>query len=449
MIVKNYLPAARNSTTVHVRAVDQGADVITGSKVPRPTKERLANDAADALGIAHATMSPQGGTVVSTFLDDLHRAMYGTSTGGVDTYRKAERLLQSLGLTYDPYWDTSEAANWGGGTVTARTYSRIRSALLDTPRCFILNVTDAPVGSKWETDHTSVYRYDATVTGRQPFNDAGPGSRVLYYSTSKSTTNKKHFVGHAEVKYIANNWDPPWEAQLTGYTEFETPVSIDDVAITGWNRQHAITEIDWLTYEAIVVAGGVSPELDVASETPDPGGDVVAERVAKDFPATVPAIHVPTELPLGELPLRPPQIPEYKEAANGRGVVGGPSMPPRSPSDRKKDKVAELRAVEVAIRGLEGDGWTYSADRQKDGVGYDLEFTRAGTTLKVEVKGIQGSHLVFNLTPKEAWRAETDPDWVVVAVTSVLSPSAYTPHLISRDRIAAASRVVTGFRLTL
>ena len=129
--------------------------MVSGRKVPRPTKERLANDTADALGIPRPIMST-GGTVISTFLDDIHRALHGTSTGSADTYRKAERLIQSLGLTYDPYWDTSEAADNGGGTVTARTYSRIRSAVTDTPRCFILNVTDAPAGSKWETDHTTV-----------------------------------------------------------------------------------------------------------------------------------------------------------------------------------------------------------------------------------------------------------------------------------------------------
>ena len=95
--------------------------------------------------------------------------------------------------------------------MTARAFSRIRSAISGTPRCFILNVTDAPVGSKWETDHTSVYRYDDNVTGRMSFNDAGPGSRVLYYSTSNSSTNKMHFMGHAEVKYIADGWTGPWE----------------------------------------------------------------------------------------------------------------------------------------------------------------------------------------------------------------------------------------------
>ena len=55
--------------------------------------------------------------------------------------------------------------------------------------------------------------------------------------------------------------------------------------------------------------------------------------------------------------------------------------------------------------------------------------------------------LAFNLTPKECWRVETDPDFVVVAVTNVLSPTAFKLHLITRDKLAAADRVITGYRL--
>jgi hypothetical protein len=355
-------------------------------------------------------------------------------------------------LTYDPYWDTSEAADKGGGTVTARAYSRIRSAVTDTPRCFILNTTDAPVGAKWETDHSSVYGYDSTVTGQMPFNDAGPGTRALFYSTSNSTTNTMCFVAHAEVKYIVPGREGPWEAQLVGYTEFARPVTVDEVTIAGWKRrQHSITEIDWVTYESIVVAGGVSPEMDVSTDTQDPGGDVVAERVTHDYPAdtVTPSLHVPGDLPGGTIELQDPKVAQYEESTDGATVNGPDSMPPRSPSDRKKDKIAEKRAVELAIEALEGDSWTLSADRQNDGVGYDLEFTNGHRKLKVEVKGVQGSKLVFNLTPKESWRAETDADWVVVAVTSVLSPRAYRLHLLSRQQIASAKRVVMGYRLTL
>lgn len=423
--------------------------MIKGTKVVRPTKERLAKDIAQELGLPEPTMS-RGSTVVSAFLGEVHKVLTGGSIGSLDTYRQTERLMQALGLTYDPYWDTSEAAPKGGGTVTVRAYSRIRSAVTGIPRCFILNVTDAPVGEQWETDHESTYRYDTNVSGRLPFTDAGPGSRILYYSTRKSTENKMHFVAHAEVKYISPGWEGPWEVQLINYTDLAEPVSVEEVEIEGWNRQHSLTEITWDTFAEIVALGGTAAEV-TADSPEDPGGDVIAQRVSVDFPASVeaPSVSVPVTLPGGRLPLQEPEVPEYREAPDGSGVDGPTGMPARSTSERRKDKIAEERAVELAAQALSSDGWTMTADRQKDGVGYDLEFERDRRRLKVEVKGVQGSRLAFNLTPKEAWRAETDRDWVVVVVTNVLSPTAYKVTLLTRTEIAAAKRVVTGYRLTV
>ena len=34
--------------------------------------------------------------------------------------------------------------------MTTRAYSRIRTAVTGIPRCFFLNVNDAPVGARWE-----------------------------------------------------------------------------------------------------------------------------------------------------------------------------------------------------------------------------------------------------------------------------------------------------------
>lgn len=424
--------------------------MITGTKITRPNKQQLVDDIADALKIPHAQMST-GSTVVSTILDEINAALVGVPTGGADTYRMTETVLESLGLAYDPYWDTSESTPTGGGTVTARAYSRIRSAVTKTPRCFILNTTDAPVGARWETDHQTVYRYDDTVTGRMPLNDAGPGSRVIHYSTSNSSDNKMKFVSHAEVKYIGPGWTGPWEAQLTGYAAFASPVPVADVEILGWNRQHAITEISWETYREIVEAGGAPPPEPVTEAGEDPGGDVVAERVIKDFPAaaTHPTIDVPDSLPAGVLTAAAPKTPTYTESSDGDKVTGGASLPPRSATDRKKDRLAEKRAVELTIQALEVAGWTYTRDRQKDGVGYDLEFEKAAERLNVEVKGIQGKRLAFNITPKELWRAETDKAWVLVAVTSVLSPTSPKLHLITRDKVAGAAMTITGYRATL
>jgi hypothetical protein len=425
--------------------------VIRGEKVVGQTKTRLVADIADEVGIARPLMS-SGSSVNSEFLDAIHMAIALTPTGGTDAYRKAEILLDRLGLTYDPYWDTSEGAPTGGGTVTNRAFSRIRSAITDTPRCFILNVTDAPVGTRWERNHAEVYRYDGTVTGRGPLNDAGPGSRIVYYATSKSSSDPKHFIATATVGYIASGWAGPWEARLQDYRSLTHPVSVEELDLPGWNRQHAITEITPATFEALVATGGGEAgggKLDRGLT--DPGAVDVAERVLEDFPTTgqAPAIEVPDQLP-ATVPSSPPPVrPDYRVEPDDRLAALDPLLAAPRRRDPKRDRLAELRAVELVTKALEGQGWALARDCQGDGVGYDLKFTKGTRLLKVEVKGIQGSRLAFNLTPKEFWCAETDPDWILVAVTSVLSPSAYQLHTVTRDRIVTAPRTVTAYRVVI
>jgi hypothetical protein len=432
--------------------------MISGHKVDRPSKADLADDIAKLRGISNPHVS-SGSSVESAFIDSIYASLTGATTGQASAYRKVEQLLLMLGRTYDPYWDTSETTSTGGGsTITARAYSRIRTALSGVPRCFVINVTDAPVGARWETNHDRVYRYDDTVTGRRSLNDAGPESRVLYYATSNSAVNRMKFIAHATVGYIGPGWTGPWEVQLDDYEEFVEPVPVALVDIAGWNRQHSITEINFELYRAIVERGGTAAIAPVPYELLDGGsslsvteGTFVAKRVLSDFETEKedPLVEVPDELPHGVLTGSIPFTPTYVESPNGALHVDQPALQFSRSSDVTKNRLAERRAVELATAGLEASGWILAADRQGDGVGYDLEFTRGDEVLKVEVKGIQGPKLQFNVTPKEYWRAETDDRWLLVAVTSVLSPHAYAIHVISRDRILAARRVVTGYRLSI
>ena len=427
--------------------------MIEGRKLSRPTKKRLASDIATTLDLANKNpyVSP-GSSVDSHFLDEVFRALTGEELVAKDTYRKTERLLQALGLTYDPFWDTSEAQPDGGGTVTARAFSRIQTAISGVPRCFILNVSDAPVGAHWETEHDRVYRYDETVSGRMPFNDAGPGSRVLHYATSNAQQSPQHFVSHAEVAYVGPGWTGPWTAELTAYEHLPTPVPVNGVNLPGWNRQNAITEITWATYQEIVHVGGLPRPSSGASARTDFGGDVVASRVVADFPAqdaVTEAVDVPDELPKGVLPSVPTVSPTYTETDDGNVVRDDDRTTTRSPRDRRRDKLAEERAVAIAIESLGRSDWKVERDCQDAGVGYDLLLAKGARHLKVEVKGIRGPRLAFNLTPKELWRAETDDEFVVFAVTSVLSPRDFLPNLLTRDKVLAATRVVTGYRVTM
>lgn len=434
--------------------------MIQGEKVQRPTKEAIVSDIANIFGLPTPTVS-SGSTVESQFLNSIHKEFTGRSNSGADAYRKTEQLLDQLGLTYDAFWDTSETTPTGGGsTVTTRAYSRIRAALTH-PRCFIFNVTDAPAGSRWELNHQQVYRYDKNVTAHKALNDAGPGSLVVYYATGKSTYNPKHFFATFTIDYIHSGWKGPWEARLSDYRDFATPIPVSNFALPGWNRQHAITEITFDTYSALLASGGAAlPDRSIAispthgNDTDelsfDPGGRDVALRILNDYPseASGDGLEIPEQLPEGILESAKILDPRYIETPDGRlpNASGGVSSRSRN---QQRDKVAEERAVDLVTSALERKRWKRTADRQRDGVGYDLEFSSAGRKIKVEVKGIQGSELTFNLTPKELWRAETDEQWLLIAVTSVLAPADFTFHVLTRDKVVRASRVVTGYRLTL
>jgi hypothetical protein len=330
-----------------------------------------------------------------------------------------------------------------------------------TPRCFILNVTDAPVGARWEQNHEELYRYNNRVTGRASLNDAGPGSRIVYYATSKSRHDAKHFIAAATVSYIEPGWSGPWVVRLQDYDPLPTPVTVEELELEGWNRQHAITEITFDTYRALLSAGGLAVEAtgrpgDVPgreeAEVPDVGlgGGRVAERIVRQYPIgdDIPALTVPGPVP-GVLDGGLDLVPHYTETATGL-VPDDPDALPARPRDPKRDKLAEQRAVDITTRALNNAGWLLVADRQKDGVGYDLEFTRHDDRLNVEVKGIVGRRLAFNVTPKELWRARTDARWVLIAVTDVLTPkNAFELHVVTRDQVATADRTVTGYRLRL
>lgn len=420
---------------------------IVGVKVAsgQATKQILADGIASSLGIAAPDVSG-GSSVDSLFLDAIHAALGHTDSAGENAYRKTARVLEDLRLTYDPFWDTSEAAPAGGSTVTNRAYSRIRSAITTIPRCFIVNVNDAEAGARWETDHEFRYAYDDTVSGRAHFNDAGPGSRIIYYATRKHRKNPMHFIAHAEVAYIGPGWAGPWEATIANYTEFKRPVPVTEFEMEGWNRQISITEITFDTYFALLRAGDGSGAAISEDALRDPGGDVVAKRVLQELPLpdAAPELVIPHVLPLGDVALQPAREPIYIES-EARQIVTTGDLP--TLKNAARNKLAETRAVDLVTRAFEAQDWTLVMDQQRFGVGYDLLFQKDSRRLHVEVKGIIGTTLAFNLTPKEAWRVEADDDFVVVAVTDVLSPSAYKLNFLTRQDLTAAERIITGYRL--
>ena len=59
-------------------------------------------------------------------------------------------------------------------------------------------------------------------------------------------------------------------------------------------------------------------------------------------------------------------------------------------------------------------------DCQQKGVGYDFVFANRRKRLHVEVKGVSGSKIDFNLTLKELKCAKYDREWKLFVVTDAL-----------------------------
>ncbi|GAA1250417.1 hypothetical protein GCM10009633_23950 [Janibacter melonis] len=424
---------------------------IRGVKVERPRKEKLAREVAERVGLAAPTMS-SGASVVVRTLDEMYEHYLGEPPPRMSAYRKAQVVGEQLGLTYDPVWDSSEQAESGGGsTVSARWWSRVRTELTGIPRCFLLNSTDAEVGARWETDKHREYRYDDTVTGRKPLTDAGPGSLVLFYNTSNHSQHQMSYTGSARVEYLHGGWGRgPWTAELVDYRAFDHPVPREEVEIEGRNTQHAITEIPWDVYQQVVARG--------TGRTPDPviaggiGADVGADQIAdiaehQPLPEAVTGDDVPAPTAMQTMSVAPLLEPSY---ADPDASTPGPPLPSggRNPEQRKRDRVAEQRAVEISIKYFEDRGWTMTADRQKDGVGYDLELRKEERVIHLEVKGIQSGRLAYNLTQKEWHRARTDPAFLVAAVTDVHSPTRCKVNLMTPAEVVQGDRQVVQYRLT-
>lgn len=420
-------PSARVPETIrHVAAVNV-------SRVPRRTKDELAQEVADHLGLPAPIVS-NGATVVSTFLDDVHRALSLGPTSGKDAYRKVEAVFEGLGLTYDPHWDSSEHSETGGSTVTARAYSRMLSALTGEPRCFLVPA-DLREGS--ELHFTNALKDHSTL------HEAGPGAALVLYERHESQIVA---MATAVLGDVTPGWrSERWIAGLEALVVLAEPVEVRVSPPVG--EANAAIEIKWSDLEAIARHAG-SDRIVPVEAVNDPGGAEAAWRVLDDFDIPVLDVSVPTA------PDATASLPEIKAPVYGSDKPSEPQEPQqsfhgRTASGRASDRVAELRAVRIVTASLEATGWEMTRDRQQDGCGYDLEFSRDDRTIHVEVKGIQGPDLRFNLTPKERWRCQTDDDWLVLAVTSVLSPREPRIHAVTREQLKDATWTVTGYRVIL
>ena len=113
----------------------------------------------------------------------------------------------------------------------------------------------------------------------------------------------------------------------------------------------------------------------------------------------------------------------------------------RPPQTQEHIRKVEQAAIDAALKYFFKQGYALTQDCQLKGVGYDLTFEKNQKELHVEVKGVSGIAIDFNLTPKELKCAKSDARWRVLVITNALKApeaSLFTgEELLDRAKIEA------------
>ena len=102
-------------------------------------KDSVLEEIAVLIG-APTRKTMRGGTIPRTFLDDLSAALKVSPDGNKNVV--FQRCVGSLGLTWQPHWDSRDSPSGGGGTITTSGLEALRDALID-----VLSHDDFVLGS--------------------------------------------------------------------------------------------------------------------------------------------------------------------------------------------------------------------------------------------------------------------------------------------------------------
>jgi hypothetical protein len=112
------------------------------------------------------------------------------------------------------------------------------------------------------------------------------------------------------------------------------------------------------------------------------------------------------------------------------------------------NKLVEIAAIEAAKRQYESNGWSvHSVEREK--LGFDLECRKNSVIECVEVKGVQGDQQSFIITYGEVEQARTNPRFVLVVVTSALSPTPVLTKFTGEEFVKRFRLSVLQYRAVL
>lgn len=382
-------------------------------------------------------------------LDALLNSHQSVSAVREDLVSAALLLARLYETDFDPVNDV-RTLDSGRKELAESFWRRIVAKQTGRPWVFILSYADNQASAVHEDVHGVSYGFHEGVTTWRGIVAAGPGSYVVFYNTSNAPKNPMCYTGVARVRLIEERplsveGKRTWRAHFEEFHEIH-PVAASGIEIPMRNVQHGIQAISWTSFREIteraqfhlteneplrnhiaVSRSGGSQELNYVLVS-ERGPDFVIPQSAGGELMPSP-VHTPI-----------PGIDREQERAWNSNR--------RRSHERDLNRVTEVRAVEIATAYLSSKGWALKHDRQIDGVGYDLEFQKEESTLYVEVKGIRGNDLVFNMTAKEWHQSLNLHGFVLIAVTNALDNETFKIHVLWPDQICKLQRVITQFRLS-
>jgi len=120
----------------------------------------------------------------------------------------------------------------------------------------------------------------------------------------------------------------------------------------------------------------------------------------------------------------------------------------RVPQTQEHIRKVEQAAIDSALGFFFKQGFTLTQDCQLLGIGYDLVFEKNREKMHVEVKGVSGNAIDFNLTPKELKCAQNDLRWRVLVITDALTKPSAT-IFTGRELLERAKIEATQYRVRL
>jgi len=115
--------------------------------------------------------------------------------------------------------------------------------------------------------------------------------------------------------------------------------------------------------------------------------------------------------------------------------------------DPKRNRIVEAAAVKSVKRHLRNHGYKVKS-RESERIGYDLDATRNGSTLHIEVKGVAGQITEFLITKGEVNRAKDDLAFQLCVVTRALSRVPLLNFYPGKQLLAGFRLEPTAFRAT-